>query len=185
MGVPPSLSPLTMTPEDATAALKDAQEGFTMIHGKPTDEDTATMVNALSPILLNTPYNAANTKHNLIGLIASLAAYIGRFNVAFPRPDRTGAYDPDSGKYATVIDCSRSEGKWSDLKSDHALFESTERSVKLFITTATNETWFKELKDAELLYTDISAATFLQNIRSCSGGLHATDTINLASDMMK
>ena len=61
------------------------------------------MINALSPILLNILYDAVDAKHNLIGLIASRSAYINRFNVAFPWPDRLGTYDPAISKSATVI----------------------------------------------------------------------------------
>ena len=62
------------------------------------------MVNVLLRILLNIPYNAANAKHNIISLIFSRAAYIACFNVAFPRPHHTGAYDSDISKSATVVD---------------------------------------------------------------------------------
>ena len=50
-----------MTTEDVNATLKAAQEGLTSIQGKHTDEDITAMFNALSIILLNILYDAANS----------------------------------------------------------------------------------------------------------------------------
>ena len=97
-----------------------------MLHpNPPINEEITTMFNSLSPILLNIPYDYTDAKHNMIGFIASCAAYVVRFNFSLPRLDHTGAYNPDIRKSATVFDLSHSEGKWSDLKADNALLEST------------------------------------------------------------
>ena len=110
-----------MTPEDFNAALESAQEIFTPIQGKSIDEDIITMVNLLLLILLNIPYDSANTKHNLIGFISSCDAYVACFNVALPQPDLTGNYDPGTRESATVFNRSRYEVKGSYTKVDHAL----------------------------------------------------------------
>ena len=54
----------------------------------------------------------------------------------------------------------------------------------LFISTVVNKTWLKELKDTELLYTGVSTTVFFNHLRSCSGGLHAIDVIDLTAEMM-
>ena len=143
------------------------------------------MFNSLSPILFNISYDSLDAKHKLLVLIASSAAHIVRFSIAFPRPDIQGNFYPATRKSSTILNRSHFKAKWSALKSYYALFDSTESRVKLFITIVINKTWFKDLKDAELCYTAVSAAAFLQNLRSCSGGLHDINVINLTAEMMK
>ena len=117
-------------------------------------------------------------------MIAYRAAYVASFNTASPRPNYPGAYDPDISKAATAIDRSRSKAKPSALKADHDIFESIKRGVKLFITKVVNKTGFKDIKDAELLYTDVSAAALLNHLRSRSGGLNAIYVIDITAEMM-
>ena len=69
-----------MTPEEITAALKEAAEAFpTLGSRQPKDEDIVSIRETLVPLLLRIPFdsaaNAGDQKHNLSGLIQRSSVY--------------------------------------------------------------------------------------------------------------
>ena len=173
-----------MTPEDITATIKAALDLFPPIQGKPTDEHITRIVDVLTPILLDIPYDEANAIHSLVGLIASSGAYVKKYSKFFLRPTRIKAYDPDIKTEAKAVDRARAEKIWSARQDDFKLFEAAERGLKLFLTTVVEDTWYKELKDPEMFYTDVTANDILKHLRARSGGLHTIDIIDLTAEMV-
>ncbi len=77
-----------MTPEAITLLLKEVTEAFTVIEGKPLDEDILT-ANSFLPLLMDIPFNLVGGVHSLTGLITETATYeADHGNAAFVRPTR-------------------------------------------------------------------------------------------------
>lgn len=71
------------------------------------------MINVLTPLLLNNPYNAAEATHNLVGLIASRLAYVASYSASFPRPTRPQAYDTRIRGDTKNVDSTCAKQEWT------------------------------------------------------------------------
>ena len=58
-----------MTPKAITLMLKEATEAFTVIEGKPSDDNILTIRKTLLPILMDIPFDLVGGIHSLTGLI--------------------------------------------------------------------------------------------------------------------
>ena len=58
-----------MTPEAITLLLKEATEAFTVIEGKPLDDDILDIRETLLPLLMDIPFDLVGGIHSLTGLI--------------------------------------------------------------------------------------------------------------------
>jgi hypothetical protein len=78
-----------MTPEAITLLLKEATEAFTVIEGKPSDDDILIIHETLLPLLMYIPFKLAGGIHSLTGLITETTTYkADHGNFAFVRPTR-------------------------------------------------------------------------------------------------
>ena len=173
-----------MNPEDFTASLKAAREDFKKIQGNPTDEDITLLFDFLTLLLLDIPCDAANATHNLVGLITSSLAYATGYTSYFHHPIRPQEYNPSIKDDATEVYRTHAEREWTSKKEDFGLFKAAKRGIKLFFTTIVNKTWYKELQDVDLYYTNITAAQLINHLRNKSGGLHVIDTIYLTTEII-
>ena len=82
-----------MTPEDIVEKFAHSLDNFEPINGQLSDTHLTRLREAVSPILLQIPYDKMGAVHNLIGLIQPEAAYIARYSEAFPDLTIFGAYD--------------------------------------------------------------------------------------------
>ena len=82
-----------MTPDDIVPKFAAALDNFEPILNQPLDTDLTRLREAVSPLLLQIPYDETGRTHNLIGIIQSKTAYLKRYGEAFPEPKRVGAYD--------------------------------------------------------------------------------------------
>ena len=73
-----------MTPEEIVAKFAAALDHFEPITEQPSDTNLTILREAVTPLLLQIPYDETGGKHNLIGLIRSKLAYVARYGEAFP-----------------------------------------------------------------------------------------------------
>ena len=79
------------------------------IIGKPSNSNQTRLREAVTPFLLQIPYDETGAVHNLIGFISPEAAYVVGYGEAFPEPTRDGAYDKNLDDNSIAIVCARSE----------------------------------------------------------------------------
>ena len=78
-----------MTPKAITLLLKEVTEAFTVIEGKPSDDNILTIRETLLPLLMDIPFDLVGGVHSLTGLITETATYeADHGNAAFVRPTR-------------------------------------------------------------------------------------------------
>ena len=58
-----------MSPEETVEKFATALDNFEPITEQPSDTDLTRLLEAVAPLLLQTPYDKTGGKHNLIGLI--------------------------------------------------------------------------------------------------------------------
>ena len=76
-----------MTPKAITLLLKEATEAFTVIKGKPLDDEILTIRETLLPLLMDIPFDLVGRLHSLTGLFTETAAYkADHGNTKFVRP---------------------------------------------------------------------------------------------------
>ncbi len=93
-----------MTPEAITLLLKEATEAFTVINGKPLDDDILTIRKTLLPLLMDIPFDLVGGIHSLTGLITETAVYKTNHGItAFVRPTRLPLYDATIPEDATTL----------------------------------------------------------------------------------
>ena len=150
---------------------------------KPTDDDLTRLRETLTPLLLDIPYDALEGKPNLWGIIADKAAYLTKYGSAFVIPVQVAAYNP-------VIKDDDSPGTRAKLELEHAAKSSNksrhgaaERAVAKFIRDALPETWYRQLKDADTFYTDITAQELMTHLLVDCEGLHALNVVELPTQM--
>ena len=91
-----------MTPEDIVAKFSAALDHFEPIFDQPLDTDITRLRKAVSPLLLQIPYDETGMIHNLIGIIPVEPAYLKRYGEAFPELKSVGAYDLEIDKDTTA-----------------------------------------------------------------------------------
>ena len=179
-----------MTPEEITTVLKEAAEAFPALGSRqPEDEDIVAIREALVPILLRIPYDNAAVapikKHNLSGLIQRKTVYKnGRSDKApFPAFVALGIYPniADDAKPNTV----RKEEAIHKVKlADESRRLAAEAGLSHFIFTVVDETWYKDLRDPDEFYTNVTAMNLLGHFESHSTELTKTEAVKIPMQMM-
>ena len=123
-----------MTPKAITLLLKEATEAFTVIKGKPSDDDILTIQETLLPLLMDIPFNLVGGLHSLTGLITETAAYEANHgNTAFVRPTRLPLYNATIPDDATTVARVKQETDHKALVDDYASYKAAERGVAQFL----------------------------------------------------
>ena len=126
-------NPPAMKPEAITLLLKEATEAFTVIKGKPSDDDILTIRETLLPLLMDIPFDLVSGIHSLTGLITETATYeADHGNVAFVRPTRLPLYDSSIPDNATTVARVKKETAHKALVDDYASYKAAERGVARF-----------------------------------------------------
>ena len=112
-----------MTLEEIVAKFAHSLNNFKPIDGQPSDSDLTRIRETIAPLLLQIPYDKTGAIHNLVGLICPEAAYVARYDAAFPTPTRCGAYDPSIVDNATAVVCARTEAVHKAKRTDRATYE--------------------------------------------------------------
>ena len=87
-------------------------------------------------------------------------------------------YDGTIDKDATRTEVHQAKGKYEAKRNDRVLYETADTSCKNFIMEVVDETWYKELEDPDMFYTNVTALKLLGHLtKFCSrlSTLYAVD----------
>ena len=173
-----------MTPEAITLLLKEATESFTVLEGKPSDDDILSIRETLLPLLMDIPFDLVGGIHSLTGLITETATYeADHGNTAFVRPTHLPLYDSTILDNATTVQRVKLKTAHKALVDDYASYNTAERGVVRFLREVVDNLWINDLKDADTFYTKVTALQIMAHLDANSGGLHAIDMIALCTGM--
>ena len=159
-----------MTPEDITTLLAEASELFAAIIGQPTEANLHELREVIYLILLDIPFDSANGKQNLVGIIDNPAEYAAGYGQPFERLERKGAYDPTIPADATNRVRAEGEAMWKAAGADEKAYSAAARCVRTFILSKVEDTWVRELRHARTFYSKVHAIDILEHLeRSCLG----------------
>ena len=172
-----------MKPDAITALFAEAAATVTPIVGNSTDDDLMAIREILTPLLLGVPYDTAGP-HNLVRLIMPKAAYRSAYSVAFKYPAHPELYDGNIADDTTPVVRARMEAAHTNKCSDYECYDAAKRATVKFLRDLINETWYKDLKDAEAFYTEVIAFDLLDHLDRNCGGLHTINLVHLNTEMM-
>ena len=162
-----------MTTEEIVEKFSNSLNKFDPIDWKLYDSDLTRLQEAVAPILLQIPYDETGAVHNLIGLIQPEAAYVARYGKAFSDPTRVRAYDKTIDDDATAVVCARSEAAHKAKRADRATYETAQRETTRFVLAVVADTWVRELRDSDYLYTDVSPKDLFAHLQAVCTGRNA------------
>ena len=146
------------TPEEIRTLFAEALAAFEPIVGQPTDTDLFRLREVLSPLLLNIPYDMVNGgADNMVGIIMPKATYVSIYDREFTRPKPLKAYDDGIDEKASNVVRARAENLHKARLADYANYVAAERNTRDFILRVVEDTWVRELRDANTFYTRVLA----------------------------
>ena len=101
-----------MTPEDVSTLFTEASELFAAIVGQLKDTYLHELREVLLPILLDIPYDLAEGKQNLVGLISDDTDYSTDYGLRSVRLARKAAYDNTLAESANNVVRAKAESTW-------------------------------------------------------------------------
>ena len=164
-----------MTPKDIVEKFSHSLEQFELITGQPFDTDLTRIWEVIAPLLLQILYDETGVVHNLIGLVRPEAAYITRYGAAFLEPRRITSYDFSINDDATAIVHAHIEAAHKAKRPPLATYETAQRETTQFILAAADDTWVREIRDTETLYTDVAPKLLLFHLQAGCTVCHALD----------
>ena len=168
-----------MTPEVIVSKFTHSLKNFDPIVGQPSNSDLTRLQETVSPLPIQILYDETGAVHNLIGLILPEAAYVSRYGEAFPKPKRVRAYDNTIDNNATSVVCARTEAAHKAKRVDHTTYETARRETTQFVPTVVADTWVRELRDADSIYTEVSPKYLFSHLQVGCTGRHALDLLVL------
>ena len=174
-----------MNPEDIVAKFAHALDNFEPIAGQPSNTDLTRLRQAVAPLLLQILYEKTRAVHNLIGLIRPEAAYVAHYGEAFPETTRVGAYDYNIDNNTTSVVRARSEAAHKAKRADRATFETLRRETTQFVLAIVADTWVRELRDSNSLYTEVATKEMFAHLQARCTGRHALDLLELHNEMQR
>ena len=172
-----------MTPEDIVEKFAHSLEKFDSIAGQPSDSDLTIIRELIAPLLLQIPYDKTGAVHNLIGRIWPEAAYITRYGAEFPIPTSFGAYDPSIDDDSTAVVSTRTEAVHKAKRADRATYKTARRETAQFILTVIDDTWVRELRETNNLYTDVAPKALISHLQAGCTGRHTLDLLAMHNKM--
>ena len=161
-----------MTPEEIVAKFAHALNNFEPITGQPSDADLTRLWEDVTPLLLQIMYEKTGAVHNLIGLIRPKDAYVTHYGKAFPDPKRVGAYNPNINDNSKAVFHAVLEAAHKAKRADHATFKTAIQETTQFVLAVVADTWVRELRDTESLYTEVGPEDLLAQLQAgCTGRL--------------
>ena len=171
-----------MTPEEIVAKFAHALNNFEPITGQPSNTDLTRLWEAVAPLLLQIPYDETGAKHNLIVLIRPKAAYVACYSKALSEPKRVGDYDPDMNNDAMAV-CERLEASHKEKRADRATLKIARRETTQFVLAVVADTWVRELRDTDSLYTEVGPEDLFAHLQAGCTGRNALDLLALHNEM--
>ena len=116
-----------MSPEDIVAKFAEALKLFKPIKGPPSIWVLTKILEVLTQLLLQIPFDETEGKDNLVRVINSTANYRSRYGQAFVIPQRVGAYDESITDDAKAALRSKMEAKHRSRIVDRSTYETAWR----------------------------------------------------------
>ena len=174
-----------MTPEGIVAKFAHYLDNFEPIDGQTYDSDLTRIREAIAHLLLHIPYDETGAIHNLICLIQLEAAYVARYDAAFPESTRVGTYDPSIDDASTDVVRVRTEAAHKAKRTERAIYEPVRRETTQFVLAVVADTWVRKLRDTETIYTDVSTNDLLAHLQAECMGRHALNLLALHNEMQQ
>ena len=130
-----------MTPDEIVSKFSAALDNFEPITDQPSDSDLTRLREAISPLLLQIPYDETGGTHNLIRIFRENPDYLKRYGEAFSKPMRVGAYDLDIDDDATAIVRARLEAAHKARRADRATYDTARREMTQFVLAVVADIW--------------------------------------------
>jgi hypothetical protein len=103
-------------------------------------------------------YDQLGRIHSLVVILIEATKYeADHDNKKIVRPQRLPLYDDTIADDATAVVQVRSEAAHKSCLDDYASYEAAERGVAKFLRDVVDEIWYKDLEDANLFYTKVTA----------------------------
>ena len=132
-----------MTPEDVATLFAEASELFTAIVDQPVDADLHKLLEVLFPVLPDIPYDLAEGKQNLVGIISYDTDYNMDYGLSFVRLAGKAAYDDTLAKNANNVFRAKAEAMWKAAISNERLYGVAKRKTRRFILAKVEDTWVR------------------------------------------
>ena len=116
-----------MSSEEIFAKFSEALKLFEPIEGQPLIRDLFKILEVLTQLLLQIPFDETEGKDNLVRVINSTANYRSRYGQAFVIPQRVGAYDESITDDAKAALRSKMEAKHRSRIVDRSTYETAWR----------------------------------------------------------
>jgi hypothetical protein len=117
------------------------------------------------------PYDQLLGVHSLTAILAEAAKYEANHGGAkFVRPSRLPLYDKNIANNAITIVRVCAKAAHKSHLDDYASYEAAICGVAKFLHNAVNEIWYKDLKDAKMFYTKVTALEIMAPLDANSGG---------------
>ena len=174
-----------MTPDEIVAKFVTAIDHFEPITEQPSDTNLTRLWEDVAPLLLQIPYDETGGKHNLVGIIWSKSAYVKRYGEAFPEPKRVGAYNLEINDNATAVVRARLEAAYKARRADRATFETARQETTQFMLAVVADTWVRELRDPEIIYTEVAPQELFAHLQAGCTGRHALDLLSMHNKMQR
>ncbi len=129
-----------MSPEDIAALFANARENLAQHQGQPKDADLHALREVIHPVLLEIPYDLAEGKDNLIGLIADPTNYRTEYGQDFVQPTHLRAY-PELSEPTNNALRAKEEAMSKAKLINAATCKAAERELRNFILDLFDETW--------------------------------------------
>ena len=168
-----------MTPKEIVAKFIHSLDNFEPIARQPSDSNLTRLQEAVAPLLLHIPYDGTGAVQNLIGLIRPEVTYVARYREAFPDPTRVGAYDKTIDYDATAVVRARTKAAHKAKLADRATYKMAQRETNQFVLAVIFDTWVRELRDADSIYTEVSPKYLFAHLQSVCTGRHTLDLLAL------
>ena len=125
-------------------------------------------------------YDKLINQHILSGVILIEDRYKHIYNQGpYVVPSVVSVYNVtiDANAEKTII--KRAELAHEAKRSDRSLYDAVDTVCVKFIMSVVNETWYKELEDADTFYTNVTVQQLLKHLKDHCTGLHAVDSVNI------
>ena len=167
-------------PEDITLALQKVTEGLTAIVDWPTDTNIVDIRQLLFPVLTKKKYDKLTLTYNLSRVILTTERYEHIYSKgAYSILPVIALYDDTIDRYATRTEVHQNKGKHEASRNERALWKTADTACKNFIMEVVDETWYKELKDTDAFYTNVTALKLLDHLNEFCSGLHTVDSVDI------
>ena len=130
-------------------------------------------------------YDKTGAVHNLIGLIRPKAAYVARYGEAFNEPTRVGFYDKNIDNDAKTAVPAHSGAAHKAKRAKRATYETARRETTQFVLAVVANTWVRELRDSDSLYTEVSPKEIFSHLQAGCTGRNALELLELHNEMQR